>query len=118
MAVYRVEQGQQWCRVADDFEQVIPRHICANLAETLANHGFAFWDEVDGVCRVYQRAVPAVCGPLAGVRFVFDVQAAGEISETLLVGDCFPDYLHVVERLDVLRRRHVALVAGLPKDCA
>ena len=62
---------------------------------------------------MFQRRTPAVKGGLAGVRYVFSVHAEGELSEEILVGDWFPDYLHVLERLEVLQRRDAALRAEL-----
>ncbi|WVM88957.1 hypothetical protein ULG90_06500 [Halopseudomonas pachastrellae] len=112
MAVYRVEKGE-WSKVATDLPDLIEWHDGEDLDSALAGYGFSPWDEVDHVFEVFQRRNPAAKGALAGVRYVFSVVAEGELAEEILVGDWFPDYLHVLERLEVLQRRDAALRAEL-----
>lgn len=112
MAVYRVERTQ-WVKFAVDLDVLIGWDEDHDLDQAMAVHGFVRWDEVADVYQVYQRAKPASEGPLAGVRFLFAVLAEGDLTEDILVGDWFPDYLHVIERLEVLGRRHQALRGSL-----
>ena len=112
MAVYRVEKGE-WSKVASDLVDLIEWQDFEELDTAVARHGFVRWDTVDDVYDVFQAASPIDHGPLAGVRYIFSVLAEGELSEDVLVGDWFPDYLHVLERLEVLQRRDAALRANL-----
>jgi len=112
MAVYRVEKGE-WSKVATDLPELIEWHDGEDLDSALAGYGFSPWDEVDNVYQLFRSISPPSEGPLAGVRYVFTVQAEGELAEDILVGDWFPDYLHVLERLEVLQRRDAALRAEL-----
>lgn len=112
MAVYRVEKGE-WSKVAGDLPDLIEWSDSVDLTEALAGYGFTSWDQVDNVYELFRSLSPASEGPLAGVRYVFTVHAEGELAEDILVGDWFPDYLHVLERLEVLQRRDAALRAEL-----
>ncbi|AQZ96643.1 hypothetical protein ACFSB1_11190 [Halopseudomonas phragmitis] len=112
MAVYRVEKGE-WTKVAVDLAELIEWPDGADMDAVLNGEEFYRWDGVSNVYDVYQRISPATDGPFAGVRYLFTLLGEGDLAEDILVGEWLPDYLHVLERLEVLQRRDAALRASM-----
>ena len=115
MAVYRVEKGE-WSRVADDLFDVIDWQDGEDLEAALRRYSFTWWNDVTGVYRVFGCVRVPVSGPLAGVRHVFSIEVEGDFAQDILVADWFPDYLHVIERLEVLVRKRRLLLAEMDQQ--